>query len=401
MSHLILSVDYEVFGNGTGDVRQHVVEPTERMADLCRRAGVPLVVFFEVEEYLAFEKYAKPLKADLGYDPAKLVRDQVTALSRQGHDFQLHLHPEWYGAVYDQIPESGVQRAWLLHPEKETVDSLFDTQEETTRYIAERKAVLEGLTGRRVQVYRAGAFSAQPGTKLLAALEANDIVIDSSVVKGLVRKRFCPSSSSNPPLRAGERARERCSDPNPPSVSDPPLRSGERAGVRCSDPNPSDLCLDYRNAPSAKGPWRVKDDVARTNAAGNVWEFPIYSVMGRRWQQLTLGRLRAKFSKNVPKGQQNRMIEQLGVRKHPLQFLKLLCQPVPIKLDFHNVSPGKLLQMIRSAPKPENGNPDVLVLIGHTKEHIDDRPFEKLLQRIAADPNLKVVSFSDVAEMVK
>jgi hypothetical protein len=47
---LILSVDYEIFGNGSGDVRQHVIESARRMAAICEKHGVPLAVFFELEE---------------------------------------------------------------------------------------------------------------------------------------------------------------------------------------------------------------------------------------------------------------------------------------------------------------------------------------------------------------
>ena len=84
---------------------------------------------------------------------------------------------------------------------------------------------------------------------------------------------------------------------------------------------------------------------------------------------------------------------------NPLKSLRFLWQKVPIKLDFHNVSPGKLLDWIRSAPQPEKaGKPDLLVLIGHTKEHTDDKAFETLLKRIAADPGLEVVTFDAVAK---
>jgi len=51
---ICLTVDHEIFGNGTGDVRRHVIEPAERMARSCEMFGMPLTVFFEVEEYLAF-----------------------------------------------------------------------------------------------------------------------------------------------------------------------------------------------------------------------------------------------------------------------------------------------------------------------------------------------------------
>ena len=261
----LLTVDYEIFGNGTGDVRQHMVEPTERMARICERHNAPLTVFFEAEEYLAFERYASVLESSLGYDPAALIRKQVAALARRGHDFQLHLHPQWHGAKLE-----GGQ--WRLQPEMETVDHLFETVEETSAYIRERKELLESLLAdggiaQPVIAYRAGAFSARPGRKLLQALSENDIYFDSSVVRGLFREA-------------------------------------------------ADYTLDYRTVDEPKRMWRVKTDVAQEDKAGSVWEVPIHSAMRRRFQQLTPGRLRAKFSRNVPAAQKSAMVQRF-VRPTP------------------------------------------------------------------------------------
>ncbi|HEY2082401.1 MAG TPA: hypothetical protein VGI88_06410 [Verrucomicrobiae bacterium] len=344
-------MDYEIFGNGAGDVRQHVIDPTARMARLCEKYGAPLTVFFEVEEYLAFERHRTALVAALGYDPAGLIREQIVSLARSGHDIQLHLHPQWCGAVLKD-------GTWILRGDKRTVDSLFETQEETDQYIAERKAVIDQMlaeAGRRekVTVYRAGAFSAQPGTKLLPALARNGFVIDSSVVKGLVQDKDYGSG------------------------------------------------LDYRGAPSAKEPWRVSRDVIERDADGPIWEVPIYSRMRRRFQQLTVRRLRAKFSKNIPKAQKHDMVQKLGIGKNPVKILKFLAQPIPIKLDFHNQSPHTMLNWIKSAPAPANDGPDVVVLIGHTKEHTDDRAFEKLLALAKASPGLKVSGFGEIARLLR
>lgn len=343
---IVVSVDYEIFGNGTGDVRQHMTQPTERMAKICEAHGVPLTVFFEVEEYLCFERHRDELKQKVGYDPAAEIRTQIKSFAERGHDIQLHLHPEWYGATL----ESG---NWNLRMDRQTVDSNFSSEEEAVEYIKERKAVIDEIleeagSDRRVCVYRAGAFSAQPGRKLLSALRANQINIDSSVVRGLTRE--------NPHVR-----------------------------------------LDYRNAPCRKGPWKVLRDVAQADPDGDIWEFPIYSVMGRRWQQATVGRLKAKFSKNVPKHRQQQMVKQLGISKNPIKLIRFLFQPTPIKLDFHNLTPRKLLSYIRSAPAPKNGLPDVLVSIGHSKEHLHDEPFSEFLNLVTQDPKLKVVGFGDVS----
>ena len=350
--HLVVSVDYEIFGNGEGDVRQHVVDPTERMAKLCEKYGAVLTVFFEVEEYLAFEKFRDSLVKQHGYYPPTLIRTQIIGLAKRGHDIQLHLHPEWHRADY----KNG---KWILQRDKMTVDSLFETQEETTDFIAARKAVIEKMlaeAGRqeKVTVYRAGAFSAQPGTKLLPALAKNGFVIDSSVVKGLVAPKAHGGSG-----------------------------------------------LDYRNAPSAKEPWRVSRDVIEVDPAGPIWEVPIYSKMGRRFQQFTIRRLRAKFSKNIPKAQRQDMVQKLGVKKDPVSILKFLAQPIPIKLDFHNQPPSTLVHWSKSAPASPKGSPDVVVLIGHTKEHTDDVAFEKFLAFAKHIGGLKVSGFGEIAELLR
>jgi hypothetical protein len=351
--HVVVSVDYEIFGSGQGDVRQHVVDPTERMARLCEKYGAPLTVFFEVEEYLAFEKFRDALVKQLGYDPAALIRRQIIDLAKRGHDIQLHLHPQWYRADY----QNG---KWILELGKMTVDSLFETQEETTAYIAARKAAIEkmlveaGGRQQKVTVYRAGAFSAQPGKKLLPALARNGFVIDSSVVKGLVQSKAHGGSG-----------------------------------------------LDYVNAPSAKEPWRVSRDVIEIDPAGPIWEVPIYSKMGRRFQQITVRRLRAKFSKNIPKAQKSDMVQKLGVKKNPVSILKFLAQPIPIKLDFHNQPPHTLVNWIKNAPAAERNGLDVVVLIGHTKEHTDDAAFEKFLALVKGSRGLKVSGFGEIAEKLR
>jgi len=345
--HLVLSLDYEIFGNSCGDVRQHMIEAAERMARICDKFGMPLTVFFEVEEYLAFACEREKLIDAWGYDPAAEIRTQALDLIRGGHDLQLHLHPEWVGAVFED-------NHWRLRPEKRTVDSLFDSQEEVSTYIGERKAVIDSFyqeagSGRRVRAYRAGAFCAQPGHKLLQALADNGIFIDSSVVKGMVTED-------------------------------------------------EQVLLDFSGAPENRRHWRVSDDVACEDVSGQVTEIPIYSRMGRRIQQLTPRRLLAKFSGNVPKDKQREMVKQLGIGRTPVSALRFLRQRFPIKLDFHNMSSGQMLRWIRQAPPAPDGDHDVLVLIGHSKEHRDDADFERFLAAVAAEPTLEVVSMSNLAE---
>ena len=346
---VILTVDHEIFGNGTGDVRKHITAPTEQMAGACEKHGMALTVFFEVEEYLAFEREREKLVAALGYDPAAEMRAQAIDLVRRGHDLQLHVHPEWVGASF----ENG---AWRLRPDKPTVDSLFETVGETTEYIRSRKAAIDDFwkvagSRRRVTSFRAGAFCAQPGGKLLPALAANGIVIESSLVKGMTR-------------------------------------------------HDAHVDLDFTAAPADRRHWWVSTDVAQEDPSGAVLEVPIYSKIGRRVQQLTPRRLMAKFSRNVPKEKQQEMMHQLGIGRSPASVARFLATQFPIKLDFHNMSARQMMRWIRTAPPAPAGDMDVLVLIGHSKEHRDHVNFEAFLAAVAEDDSLKVVSMSDIAEEV-
>ena len=347
---VVLSIDYEIFGDGSGDVRQHMINPTERMARICEKHGVALTVFFEVEEYLAFVREREILKRKLGYDPAEEVRHQACDLIRRGHDMQLHLHPEWVGAVYEK-------EQWRLKREMRTVDSLFDTQDKITQYIAERKAVIDGLyqqvdSKQRVSAFRAGAFCAQPGRKLLRGLADNGIIIDSSLVKGMVTEN-------------------------------------------------EHMDLDYSNAPDNRRHWRVKDDVACENTEGQLFEVPIYSRMGRRIQQLTPWRILAKLSYNIPRARKLEIINELGIGRTPASVIQFLLRRFPIKLDFHNMSSNQMLRWISDPGPVPDGDLDVIVLIGHSKEHRDDCIFDRLLSGIKSNTDIDIISMNKVGELLE
>ncbi|MCX6868263.1 MAG: hypothetical protein NTV46_19065 [Verrucomicrobia bacterium] len=156
--------------------------------------------------------------------------------------------------------------------------------------------------------------------------------------------------------------------------------------------------LDFTGAPGDRRHWRVSEDVAVVDEEGPVTEIPIYSRMGRRFQQLTPRRLLAKFSGNIPKEQQRDMVKQLEIGRTPASVLRFLAQRFPIKLDFHNMSSGQMLRWIRNTPPAPDGDLDVIVLIGHSKEHRDDADFERLLAAVATDSAFEVVSMNEIAE---
>ena len=158
--------------------------------------------------------------------------------------------------------------------------------------------------------------------------------------------------------------------------------------------------LDYKNAPKGRRHWKVSEDVSVEDEKGRLIELPIFSRMGIRIQQVTPRRLLAKFSNHIPKAQQQKMRNSLGVSKNPLAVARFLLSRFPIKLDFHNMSARQMLRWIRKIPDPLNGEHDIIMLIGHSKEHRDDKEFEAFIKAVSQDPTLEIISLSEASRML-
>lgn len=117
MINIILTLDYEIFGDGTGDVRKHMIRPTERILKVCNIHKVPLVIMFEFIEYMKFKEYDNHLNSDLGYSPARLIESQITNAFTDGHDVQLHIHHPWIGARYEKCK-------WLINNWEMSIEEL-------------------------------------------------------------------------------------------------------------------------------------------------------------------------------------------------------------------------------------------------------------------------------------
>ena len=100
MIHIILTLDYELFGNGAGSVINHMIVPTENILKICNKYQVPITIMLEVIEYAKFIEFESDLISDLDYSPAKLIRNQIHDAYKNSHDVQMHIHPQWIDATY-------------------------------------------------------------------------------------------------------------------------------------------------------------------------------------------------------------------------------------------------------------------------------------------------------------
>lgn len=176
---LQITLDYEIFGDGSGDVYREQIIPTNHLMNICEQYGAKLTVYFEYGQYLAYEKYSK-------FDPRlkvmnRAIEEQLKDLVRKGHDVQFHLHPTWLEATFSQ------EKGFALKKEMYDITSL--QYERMVDVLSQGKSFLESLLkpvnpGYKCFAFRAGAWSAQDSRKLISALLEAGYKVDSTVAKG-------------------------------------------------------------------------------------------------------------------------------------------------------------------------------------------------------------------------
>lgn len=167
----IFTIDYELYGNGTGSLRDHVLEPAQKLHEVFARHGAKFVNFVEALEFLQIER--------LGTDTAAVeVREQIRRLHQAGHETALHLHPQWANARFEH-------NEWQLDYSEYNLCTLGYKRiaEIVDLGIAYLRSAVGDNTYQPVS-FRAGNWLFQPTRHAAEVLASRGIRIDSSVFKG-------------------------------------------------------------------------------------------------------------------------------------------------------------------------------------------------------------------------
>lgn len=255
----IFTIDYEIYGNGAGSLKELVYEPASKLKALFDRAETKFVVFFEAAEMEMIET--------AGTDPAiSEVKHQVQELYSNGHEVALHLHPQWYNARY----EDG---RWLL--DYKEYNLCLAPEEKIAGYVEQSIFYMQGVLadpGYRPLSFRAGNWLFQPTAAMAAVLAGHGIKIDSSVFKGGMQHQHK---------------------------------------------------LDYRPSEGNGFFWKFKDDVNIPDPCGTMFEIPIYTRKVPFWKMATGKRLglQRKISSGVQTaGEKLYRVWDMARFWHPLKF---------------------------------------------------------------------------------
>jgi len=176
--YLALTDDWELRGDGSGDIETIQFQAMRELVRLYEKYGVRGTFFVEMMQQLAFRKN------QARHPELKSLADRwdahVVDAFKRGHDIQLHLHTRWSNARY----ENG---SWHVSGDWSILN--YEPTDARAMILA-GKEYLENLL-RRVDssyqciAFRAGALAIAPSASILNLLVDCGIALDSSLVGGL------------------------------------------------------------------------------------------------------------------------------------------------------------------------------------------------------------------------
>ena len=170
--------DWELSGNGSGDVRELQFQPMRELVSIYNTHGIRGSFNAELMQQLTFRKFEDK------HPELKLLADEwdnvVRETFKQGHDIQLHIHPQWHSAQY----ENGrwhLSSDWsILNYEPEVAYGMLRAGQE---YLENLLRPID--PNYRSISFRAGAWCIAPSPHMLSLLVELGIVFDMSIVGGL------------------------------------------------------------------------------------------------------------------------------------------------------------------------------------------------------------------------
>lgn len=176
--HLAFVDDWELSGNGSGDVRSMQVEPMRELVRIYDRHGIRGSFNVEVTQQIEFRR-AQDKHPELR-DAADAWEQAVIDTKKAGHDIQLHIHPQWKNAVYDN-------GRWSLTSDWSILNY---TRDDAREMLHAGRDYLEGLLkrvdeGYRCRSFRSGSWCIAPSDFMLDLLVEMGIDFDMSIVGGV------------------------------------------------------------------------------------------------------------------------------------------------------------------------------------------------------------------------
>jgi hypothetical protein len=173
--HLALVDDWELSGSGSGDPQELQFRPMRKLSNIYNHYGIRATFNAEVMQQLTFRDFQSQ------HPRLKTLADEwdatIQETFRQGHDIQLHTHPQWSTSEYQE-------GKWVLKGDWSIVNySLNDARQMLIRGKEYLEKLLRPLNSNyRCISYRAGSWCVAPSPFMLNLLADLGIAFDISII---------------------------------------------------------------------------------------------------------------------------------------------------------------------------------------------------------------------------
>lgn len=173
--NLYITLDYELFlGEKTGTPENCLIKPMNELCKVAEKHNFKFVIFVDATYLLRMcQLKSKFIGVERQYI---LVCDHVKSMAKQGHDIQLHFHPQW---LYSEWDENACQ--WKMDREHYKLSDL--PIKEAISSLREAKNLLDEIIGYKTKAFRAGGFCLDSFYEYKVIFKELGIKIDSSVAR--------------------------------------------------------------------------------------------------------------------------------------------------------------------------------------------------------------------------
>lgn len=345
---LVITNDYEVMGDGSGDIWELMIGPTAEILDICEEFGVPHTLFVDMVELWQFEEAERTGSLGTDFGGASAIREQLKSAVSRGHDVQLHLHPQWLDAVPHAPGSWSVHRAHWRLPDvpgglggRGDIRSLRGLFHRGTNDLEEMLRTVS--PGYRCIAFRAGGYCVQPAEDVLRVMREEGLRIDSSVAVG--------------------------------------RRKDDRFAW-----------FDFRDAPDDRSHWFVEDSVTVPSDEECLLEVPIFtghlsgSWLRRLW--------------DIPPPSPGGIVSRTRGRLEGLGLEKVAggLFGTRVNLDFCKLTGTELIRLVergreRYADELASGSDVPLIMTSHSKEWSDDSALRCFLEWASSKSWLHFTTF--------
>jgi hypothetical protein len=344
---LILTNDWELFGDGTGDFFDLQFHPLINLMELLDKYNANITIMAETGQQLAFLKSTNE-QHQLCATSWESVLKKVIA---SGSDVQLHYHPQWYNVKFTQDKWNLNLGNWKLS----SLDShaMVIKLKEAKDYL--EKVIKEEKHDYKCRVFRAGSYCIQPAGEPINALKKIGILADSSVTKDYKNDGF----------------------------------------------------FDYTNAASNLIPYRTSKEFIEKKGEDGLIEFPIYSeniYHSEAIKKYSKESYYSWFHKiNVPHDEILWQLEKEKTKdeKYPRSqryykknegkslkwYFSKIIQKSAIQLDYDNLPATIFVNMLKNIIKSNKDDDRIIPVVasGHLKDIHNLKNIEKILNLIKTE----------------